>query len=179
MSWLFKSLKSDDPQDFSSSSPSPDSPNNRGGGVKEDLSLIGESIGRQLRRVASFLAPPSTTDDRSQFSDSLSSPSQSQALLGVRNDLVEIGGSLKTGLSLLSCNRAVTEISKLTSSLLQFQSSDDQGRNVDDNVGYDYDNEYTPGIADEVINFVKEISLRPECWTDFPLSLETGNFIFE
>ncbi|XP_065850213.1 uncharacterized protein [Euphorbia lathyris] len=182
MSWLFKSLQSDDPEDFSLSS-SPDqppleSPIDRGG-VKEDLSVIGESIGRQLRGVANFLAPPpsppSTTDNKSQLSDSFSSststPTQSQALLGVRKDLAEIGGSFKSGLSLLSSNRAVSEISKLTSSLLQFQSNDNEGRD-DDNYDYDCEDDYIPGITDEVMNFVKEITVRPECWTDFPLSLE-------
>ncbi|WCJ29993.1 BSD domain-containing protein [Euphorbia peplus] len=167
MSWLFKSLQPDDPLDSTSSSP-PDhppqeSPTNRGG-VKDDLSVIGESIGRQLRGVANFLAPPpsppSTADNNSQLSGSGSG--QSQALLGVRKDLEEIGGSLKSSLSLLSSSG----ISKLTTTLLQFHDHDNERRD-------DEDDDYIPGITDEVLNFVKEISARPECWTDFPLSLET------
>uniref|UniRef100_A0A2P2Q604 BSD domain-containing protein n=1 Tax=Rhizophora mucronata TaxID=61149 RepID=A0A2P2Q604_RHIMU len=31
---------------------------------------------------------------------------------------------------------------------------------------------YAPGITREVIDFVQEISRRPECWTDFPLPLD-------
>ncbi|KAE8689038.1 ENTH/ANTH/VHS superfamily protein isoform 1 [Hibiscus syriacus] len=56
MSWLLKSLQSDVPRSPTSS---PDhSPTNQNGGVKDDLSVIGDSIGRQLRGVAAFLAPP-------------------------------------------------------------------------------------------------------------------------
>lgn len=161
MSWLFKSLQSNDP-DLSSSS-SEGSPANRGGGVKEDLTVISDSIGRQLRGVASFLAPsppasPSTsstatteTDKSRQSSDYADLQSQG-GLIGIRNDLSEIGGSLRTGLS------------KFTSNFLQFQISDNQE-------GIDDDDDDVAGITDEVIDFVKEISLRPECWTDFPLSL--------
>ncbi|KDP30244.1 hypothetical protein JCGZ_17026 [Jatropha curcas] len=176
MSWLFKSFQSDD-QDSSSSSP--ESPTNRGDGVKEDLSVIGESIGRQLRGVANFLAPPpsppSNTEDKSSSlpSDyfSSSSTSQSQALLGIRNDLAEIGGSLKSSLSLLSSNKAVSEISKFTSTFLPFQSNDNEGE--DEEEYDDEEDDYVPGITEEVVDFVKEISMRPECWTDFPLLLET------
>lgn len=168
MSWLFKSLQSDAPD-----SPSPqheeDSSTNRNGGVKDDLSLIGETIGRQLRGVAAFLAPPplTATERQSQppppqSSDSPSSPSV--ALLGIRNDLVEIGGSFKSGLSKLSSNKAVTGISKFASTLLQFQNQD----------GYDDEFDGVPGITEEIVEFVKKISERAECWTEFPLSLDDG-----
>lgn len=151
MSWLFKSLQSD-----GSDSPQ-SSPTNRNGGVKEDLSVLGENIGRQLRGVAAFLAPPPITENQSQ-----SRPSDSSTLQGIRNDLVEIGGSFKSGLSLLSGNKAVAGFSKLASNLLQFQNQDDYGDEFDG----------VAGITEEVVEFVKEISLRSECWTDFPLSLD-------
>ncbi|EEF30430.1 conserved hypothetical protein [Ricinus communis] len=155
MSWLFKSFQSSDPDSSSSSSP------------KDDISVISDSISRQLRGVANFLAPPpsppSPSENKSEPLDS-----QSQALQGIRNDLAEIGGSLKSGLSLLSTNKAVTEISKFTSSLLQFQSNSNYRDNDDD---YEDDDDDVAGITNEVIDFVKEISSRPECWTDFPLSL--------
>ncbi|KAJ9163059.1 hypothetical protein P3X46_022774 [Hevea brasiliensis] len=176
MSWFFNSLQYDDPDSSPfPSSPAPqrhahDSPTIRGGGVKEDFSVIGESFARQLRGVANFLAPPPSPPSSSPSLDkpppsssSSSSSSQSQALLGIRNDLAEIGGTLRSGLSLLSSNKAVSEISKFTSSFLQFQSGNNDEEDEDD---------YVPGITDEVIGFVQEISLRPECWTDFPLSLE-------
>ncbi|KAL5786372.1 hypothetical protein ACOSQ2_008764 [Xanthoceras sorbifolium] len=160
MSWLFKSFQSNE-----SESPPDDSPTNRNLVVKDDLSVIGETIGRQLRGVAAFLAPPPNTGQEAQPppSDAESSASSSQALLGIRNDLVEIGGSFKSGLSLLSSNKAVTEISKFASNLLQFQNQED-----DDDGDFDG----VPGITEEVVEFVKEISQRPACWTDFPLSLD-------
>lgn len=151
MSWLFKSLKSD-----GSDSPQ-SSPTNRNGGVKEELSVLGENIGRQLRGVAAFLAPPPITESQSQ-----SRPSDSPTLQGIRDDLVEIGGSFKSGLSLLSGNKAVAGFSKLASNLLQFRNQDDYGDEFDG----------VAGITGEVVEFVKEISLRSECWTDFPLSLD-------
>ncbi|KAI9192217.1 hypothetical protein LWI28_019690 [Acer negundo] len=168
MSWLFKSLQSND----SDSSPPDNSPSDRNpAGVKDDLSVIGETIGRQLRGVAAFLAPPPNTGQEPQpqpplsdsSSSSSSSLSQSQALLGIRNDLVEIGGSFKSGLSILSSNKAVTGISKFASNLLQFQDQEDDR---------DGDFDEVPGITEEVVEFVKEISQRPACWTDFPLSLD-------
>lgn len=162
MSWLFKSLQSDD-----ADSSSQNSATNRNVCVKDDLSVIGETIGRQLRGVAAFLAPPPVTEHPPASPPESDSPT-SQRLQGIRNDLVEIGGSFKTGLSLLSSNKAVTGFSKLASNLLQFQNQgDDDG---------DFDG--VPGITEEVVEFVKEISLRSECWTDFPLSVKNGKIQF-
>ncbi|TYG63891.1 hypothetical protein ES288_D06G065400v1 [Gossypium darwinii] len=172
MSWLLKSLQSEVPRSPTSS---PDhSPTNLNGGVKDDLSLIGETIGRQLRGVAAFLAPPpsqpSVTASEGGLEQEQVQEPQSDKLLGIRNDLAEIGGSFKSGLSLLSSNRAVTEISRFASSLLQFPDQDDHGGHDEDDDDEDYD-DGVPGITDEVIKFVEEISNRPELWTDFPLSL--------
>ncbi|XP_028767329.1 uncharacterized protein LOC114725044 isoform X1 [Neltuma alba] len=124
-------------------------------GVKDDVSVI-------LRGFANFFAPsPSSTPTRS-------SESESRGLVGIRNDLVEIGGSFKSSISRLSSNKAVSGISKFASQLLQFESQvvdDDQdgGRGV-------------PGTNDDVVRFVKEISKRPDCWTDFPLPLDYADF---
>lgn len=149
MSWLFKSLQSNDDSD---SPPETDR--------KDDLAAIGETIGRQLRGVAAFLAPPPNTGQDSPPPADSSSPS-SQALQGIRNDLVEIGGSFK---SMLSSNKAVSEISKFASNLLQFEKEEEEEEGV-------------AGITDEVVEFVEKISQRPQCWTDFPLSLDDGNSI--
>ncbi|XP_043813695.1 uncharacterized protein LOC110617858 [Manihot esculenta] len=155
MTWLFNSIQSDDPDSsLPSPSPSPSAPNRhphdspaiRGGGVKEDFSVIGDSIACQFRGVANFLAPPPSPSSSSSSLDkpllSSSSPSQSQSLLGICNDLAELGA------------------------FLQFQS----GYNEEEDEDGD---DYVTGITDEVIGFVQEISIRPECWTDFPLSLES------
>uniref|UniRef100_A0A5B6ZTE5 Putative BSD domain-containing protein n=1 Tax=Davidia involucrata TaxID=16924 RepID=A0A5B6ZTE5_DAVIN len=162
-SWLSISLpnpfKSDDlnpshPPENTDHSPS------HPGGVKEDLFVIGHTIGRQLRGVAAaFLAPQPPLHSAPDTASS--TDSSSQAFIGIKNDLVEIGGTFKSGLSLLSTNKAVTEISRFASNLLQF------------NEGYENKDTFeVAGIAGEVLGFVQEISLRPECWTDFPSSLE-------
>ncbi|XP_061350854.1 uncharacterized protein LOC133295935 isoform X2 [Gastrolobium bilobum] len=154
MSWLFKSNHPDPESSHlhrtvtNSSSPAvlPLTTADRHG-VKDDISLI-------FRGVANFLAPPPSSS--SYAGDS----SSSQTLAGIRNDLVEIGGSFKSSLSLLSSNKAVTGISKIASQLLQFEP--DQQR---------VDGDAVPGTTEDVVRFVKEISTRPGCWTEFPLPL--------
>ncbi|KAK3038068.1 hypothetical protein RJ639_032047 [Escallonia herrerae] len=122
---------------------------------------LSKALGHQLRLAASFLAPPpqphSAAAAAAAAADDVSLPSSSsQAFLGVRNDLAEIGGSLKT---------TVTGISRFASNLLQFRA--DGGDDVDgDDDGV--------GITEEVVEFVRAISSRPEFWTDFPLSLRNG-----
>ncbi|KAK6945146.1 BSD domain [Dillenia turbinata] len=135
-----------------------------GEGVREDLSVFTETIGKQLRGVASFLSPPPPQPQNdaaldSSSSTSSSSPRDRNLVGGIKNDLVEIGGSFKS--LLVSNTKAVSEISKFASNLLQFDSDDD---NDSEPLDHDF------GITDEVVDFVKEISTRPECWTDFPLS---------
>ncbi|GMN35349.1 hypothetical protein TIFTF001_045007 [Ficus carica] len=169
MSWLFKSVQSDDPQASTSESPATST-----AGVKEDLSVIGQTIGRQLRGVAAFLAPPPppTAADgdspeleaEAEAEEEGESASESEALIGIRNDLAEIGGSFKSGLTLLSSNSssAVSGISRFASNFLQFQ---DESRIEEEEDGI-------PGITDDVLQLVAQISKRPECWTDFPLRLD-------
>ncbi|XP_058759923.1 uncharacterized protein LOC131633222 isoform X2 [Vicia villosa] len=155
MSWLFKS---NHPNPESSnhhpavinSSPPPSTAVDHG--VKEDLSLI-------FRGVANFLAPPPTSSS-SPSSPSGESTAPSKTLTGIRNDLVEIGGSFRTSLSLLSPRKAVTGISKLASQLLQSESDHEE-----------VDGGAVPGTTEDVVRFVKEISTRPECWTEFPFPL--------
>ncbi|GMP60201.1 hypothetical protein CsSME_00023173 [Camellia sinensis var. sinensis] len=177
-SWLSISLpnpfKSDDqnlspPSQHSTPSSGDHSPTV---GVKEDLSVLGQTIGRQLRGVAAFLAPPPPPQPPPD--------SSSQTLVGIRNDLVEIGGSFKSSLSLLSSNKAVSEISRLASNLLQFetiQANEVEGDDEDEDEDEDDedDGSEVAGVTDEVLHFVQEISSRSEFWTDFPLSLDNGN----
>jgi hypothetical protein len=149
MSWLFKSLQSNDPGS-PPHSPLPPS-------VKDDLSAIGVSIGRQLRGVANFLAPPPPSRPEAAKSQPSDSSQSSRALIGIRNDLAEIGDSLKYGLS------------KLTFNFLRFKDDDHNNSSQEG----DYE-DGVAGINEEVIGFVKEISLRPEYWVDFPLPLQNG-----
>ncbi|PIA42327.1 hypothetical protein AQUCO_02000046v1 [Aquilegia coerulea] len=154
------------------------SPSQGGSSVKEDLSELGKTLSRQLWGVASFLAPPpspppTTTSSSSSASSSGSATeadvdsSSSQRLVGIRNDFAEISGSLKSGFSLISTNKAVNEISRLASNLLQFDEEDDKEEDFGSGI---------VGITEEALEFVKEISLRPECWIDFPLSLDDKDF---
>lgn len=140
MSWLFSSLQPDDDD------PQPPSR------AQNDLSFLGQTLTRQIRGVATFLAPPPSSSNAALPSSNSQPQSPSQALLGIRNDLAEIGGSVKTGLS---------GISKFASNFLQVRneaSEDDDGS--------------VPGISDEILGFVAEISKLPDCWTEFPIPLD-------
>ncbi|CAL0325656.1 unnamed protein product [Lupinus luteus] len=148
MSWLFNSNHfHPDATDIDLSPP-----DHHGG---YDLSLL-------FHGVANFLAPPPSSSSSSAADSSLLS--SARTLTGIKNDFLEIGGSLKSSLSFLSSNKAVTGISKFASQLLQF---DGDHRQVDAVV---------PGITEEVVRFVKEISALPQCWTQFPLPLRNVDF---
>ncbi|XP_073034425.1 uncharacterized protein [Primulina eburnea] len=139
----------DNPNSPTSSSRS-QTPRAAASGVKDDLSAV-------FRGVAAFLAP------REGSSSSAVSSSSSDTIAGIKNDLAEIQGSFKSGLSLIS--------SKLTSNLLQFQGqlNDDDDDEVEEE---DEDgDEDAVGITEEVVDFVRKLCTRPELWIDFPLSL--------
>jgi hypothetical protein len=160
MSWLFNN--SNNPHSESSNLHRAASPPSTAvdQGVKEDLSLI-------FRGVANFLAPPpSSSSSSSSTSSTVESTPPSKTLTGIRNDLVEIGGSFRSSLSLLSPRKAVTGISKLASQLLQSERDQEE-----------VDGGAVPGTTDDVVRFVKEISTRPECWTEFPFPLHNGTSI--
>ncbi|MCD9639734.1 hypothetical protein HAX54_024455 [Datura stramonium] len=135
-------------------------------GIKEDFSAISQTFSQHLRGVAAFLAPTSPTQSEQE--------SSSEKFSGIKNDLVEIGDSFKSGLSLFSSNKTVSEISKLASNFLQFGDEPNDRENAEDEDGDDdddYEEEEIVGITDEVVDFVSTISQRPQLWTDFPLSL--------
>ncbi|XP_058112071.1 uncharacterized protein LOC131255388 [Magnolia sinica] len=130
----------------------------KAGGVKEDLTELTKTISRQLWGVASFLAPPPPPVGPT---DSPPSSPSSQALLGgIRNDFAEIGGTFKTGLSRLSSHTAVNEISRLASTLLQFQPDGD----ADDDEG----SVSVVGVTEEVLEFANGMSASPLPWLEFP-----------
>ncbi|XP_073289674.1 uncharacterized protein [Primulina huaijiensis] len=139
----------DNPTSPTSSSPSR-TPRAAASGVKDDLSAV-------FRGVAAFLAP------REGSSSSAVSSSSSDAITGIKNDLAEIQGSFKSGLSLIS--------SKLTSNFLLFKGQlDDDDADEMEEEDEDED-EDAVGITEEVVDFVRKLSTRPELWIDFPLSL--------
>ncbi|KAL6620506.1 hypothetical protein ACP70R_035645 [Stipagrostis hirtigluma subsp. patula] len=153
----------------------PEQPNTPSRGVKEDISELTETLTRRLWGVASFLAPPpeSSTpraaapeegeeEEEEEEHDGDGGgdgedAAQSPRIAGIRSDLAEIGGRVRSGISMLQNNLAVAEISKIASSLLPFgQGEADEGEPV-------------AGITEEVVVFVRHISTRPETWLDFPL----------
>lgn len=173
-SWLSLSLPNPFKSDHSQN-PSPPSPPDHAAaaaaaaGVQADLSVLGHTIGRHLHGVAAFLAPPPPTSQPPP--EAAESPSQ--AILGIKNDLVEIGGSFKSSLSVLSSTKAVSGISRFATNLLRFENDGvDEEEEEEEEEGEDGDE--VAGVTDEVLDFVEEISSRPECWTDFPLSLDDG-----
>jgi hypothetical protein len=160
------------------SSPSPrdpeedEQPNTPSRGVKDDISELTETFTRRLWGVASFLAPPpppppdssspraapaeAQENEDNRDGEEAADP-QSPRIAGIRSDLAEIGGRVRSGISMLQSNLAVAEISKIASSLLPFgQEEADEGEPV-------------VGATEEVLVFVRHISTRPETWLDFPL----------
>lgn len=142
-------------------------------GVKEDLTELTKSFSRQLWGVASFLAPPpepqehqtqirdqrqqsDESDQQPQISDRHDPEVSDEALIeGIKSDFAEIGGKFKTGISKLSNNISVSEITKMASNFLQFGSEADPIDAV--------------GVTEEVLMFARNISLHPETWIDFPV----------
>lgn len=74
---------------------------------------------------------------------------------------------------MLSSTKAVSGISRFATNLLRFENDGvDEEEEEEEEEGEDGDE--VAGVTDEVLDFVEEISSRPECWTDFPLSLDDG-----
>ncbi|XP_010942070.1 uncharacterized protein [Elaeis guineensis] len=158
-------------------------------GVKEDLSELTKTLTRQFWGVASFLAPPpaspnpnppdtdSSPSDRGRSSDSSdpaaseysgeAAAAESPRIAGIRSDFAEISGKFRSGISLLSSTKAVSEISKIASTFLPFGAEDEEEQGEDEEeenleVG-------AVGITEEVLAFARNISMHPETWLDFPL----------
>ncbi|KAF8377666.1 hypothetical protein HHK36_031050 [Tetracentron sinense] len=156
----------------------------QGRGVKEDLSELTKTLTRQLWGVASFLAPPppspskpsppspSISDwNRWQSSDQSVSVSggfsdqeifDSAGTVGIRSDFAEIGSKFRTGISNLSNNKAVSEISKIASNFIPFGSEKESVEK--------YSIGGAVGVTDEVLAFARNIAMHPETWLDFPMA---------
>uniref|UniRef100_A0A0D9V642 BSD domain-containing protein n=1 Tax=Leersia perrieri TaxID=77586 RepID=A0A0D9V642_9ORYZ len=177
MSWLARSIaatlssdhsESDDEDREAEASPGdddkaelPDTPT--GGGVKGDLSELTDSLTRRFWGVASFLAPPPALAEPAETSVAGEGEgeegAQSPRIAGIRSDLAEIGGRVRSGISMLSNANAVAEISKMASSFLPFGPGEEE----------DDDDVEAVGVTEEVVVFVRHISTHPETWLDFPL----------
>ena len=157
----------------------------QGRGVKEDLTEFKQTLTRQLLGVASFLAPPppshSCVQSNLRAVESVSDPercepsdqsvsgefSEEETLdsFGIKGDIAEIGGRFRSGISNLSNNIEVSDISEMDSNFQPFRS---EGR---DSVE-EYDFEGIPGVTEEVLAFARNIAHHPETWLDFPLEEE-------
>ncbi|KAL3618886.1 hypothetical protein CASFOL_037114 [Castilleja foliolosa] len=151
------------PESQNSDVTSPTSPSR---GVKEDLSELSKTLTRQFWGVASYLAPPPQPDQKSPGSDL--SESDQGSILGIRSDFAEIGGKFRSGISRLSTNINVSEITKLASNLLQLES-DDENEGSGKRESFDSVGEGAVGVTEEVVAFVRDIAMHPETWLDFPL----------
>lgn len=129
--------------------------------------------------------------NRIENSSSGSPTENAQGLTGIRSDLAEIRGSVKTGLSRFSSNKAVHGISKLASTFLTFkeesegeefreaesgdfeEEEENSGALEEDGDSRAFEEEESfksaVGITDEVLTFARNISMHPETWLDFPL----------
>ncbi|WCJ31481.1 BSD domain-containing protein [Euphorbia peplus] len=170
MSWLARSianslkLEDDDEDENTLPNPNPNITDDDPGqsssprGVKEDISELTKTLSRQFWGVASFLAPPPPdSPPPSQISDDQPSDpeaSNEDLISGIRSDFAEIGGRFKTGISKLSSNVAVSEITKIASNFLQI-GSDTDGTAV--------------GVTEEVVFFARDVAMHPETWLDFPV----------
>ncbi|KAI3669738.1 hypothetical protein L6452_41112 [Arctium lappa] len=133
-----------------------------GRGVKEDLSEITKTLTSKFWGVASFLAPPPPAEQSNEQSDPSDPEDASpEAISGIRRDFAEIGGRFRSGISKLSTNIDVSEITKMASSFLQLSPEGD-----DYVLSKDAD---AIGVTDEVLAFVRDITMHPETWLDFPL----------
>ncbi|OEL20407.1 hypothetical protein BAE44_0018575 [Dichanthelium oligosanthes] len=140
----------------------PDTPSR---GVKGDISELTESLTRRFWGVASFLAPPPVegeAEEREEEEEAAAEGPQSPRMDGIRSDLAEIGGRVKTGISMLSNTGAVAEISRIASSFLPFGPGEEEGQEEGEAVG----------VTEEVVVFVSHISKHPKTWLDFPLFVD-------
>ncbi|KAK6125276.1 hypothetical protein DH2020_041020 [Rehmannia glutinosa] len=140
-------------------------------GVKEDLSELSKTLTRQFWGVASFLAPPPQPE---QKSDPGLSESEQGSILGIRSDFAEIGGKFRSGISRLSTNINVSEITKMATNLLQLESFDEND-GTGKREGFDSLGKGAVGVTEDVVAFARDIAMHPETWLDFPLP-DNGDF---
>ncbi|KAI9088926.1 hypothetical protein K1719_029205 [Acacia pycnantha] len=169
--------------DSQSSSPA-STPSARG--VKDDLSEITKSISRQFWGVASFLAPPPESEPpqtqisvpnpdepNDQSSDhSHSKLSDEDVVSGIRSDFAEISGKFRSGITKLSGNKTVFEITKIASNFLQFGSEEERSLE-------EYELGDVVGVTEEVVAFARNLAMHPETWLDFPLPGDADSDDFE
>ncbi|XP_031281382.1 uncharacterized protein LOC116139890 [Pistacia vera] len=146
-------------------------------GVKEDLTEFKQTLTRQFWGVASFLAPPPSTQDHPV--DSNRNLNESEL-----SDLSDKEDPENSGIS-DRFRSGVSEISKMASNYFPFGSEDNEEQiredneeqiredNVEEQEEEGEEEELSAvGITDEVLAFARNIAHHPETWLDYPLDEE-------
>ncbi|KAG9140910.1 hypothetical protein Leryth_010437 [Lithospermum erythrorhizon] len=94
------------------------------------------------------------SDDREGF--------EGVGVSGIRSDLSEIGGRFKSGISKLSENIKVSEITKMATGWREFLEKAVEEMNEEEA-------KKAVGVSEEVVAFAKDVALHPGTWLDFPL----------
>ncbi|MCL7039857.1 hypothetical protein MKW94_003557 [Papaver nudicaule] len=148
-----------------------------GRGVKEDLEDLTNTLTRQLRGVASFLAPPPTPicqqqqqrQDESSVAESSNSgwnlwdsktdQTSDQESVGISGgvDLYE-----NVEISDLSIDKAINELPRVDSPRVFHPCGSEESEDK-------YPIGGAIGVTDEVLMFARNIAMHPETWLDFPL----------
>ncbi|XP_010530472.1 PREDICTED: uncharacterized protein LOC104807058 [Tarenaya hassleriana] len=148
----------------------------RAHGVKDDLTELGQTLTRQWRGVANFLAPPpdvvvragggssfNLSDsgfNRSQPSDRSDSRMESDSAIGGRV------GRLDT-----ETREMVSDNHPFRSEGKEDREKDDEFEEVEEETETEEEEEEIDavGVTDEVLAFARNIAMHPETWLDFPL----------
>ncbi|KAH9297295.1 hypothetical protein KI387_028977 [Taxus chinensis] len=140
-----------------------------GGKGRRNLTLYSMGIFKESLQLE---AVDQTHEDRENSFHGDSSEN-AQRLMGIRSDFAEISGSVRTGLSRFSSNKAVHGISKLASNFLPFKresEGEEEEKEEEKSGAFDQKSlRSAVGITEEVLTFARNISMHPETWLDFPL----------
>ncbi|KAI3972775.1 hypothetical protein MKX01_019433 [Papaver californicum] len=154
-----------------------------GRGVKEDLEDLTNTLTRQLRGVASFLAPPPTPicqqqqrQDESSVAESSNSgwnlwdsktdqTSDQESYDSSRGNGISGGGVdlyENTEISNLTIDKTIDELLRVDSPRVSNPCGSEESEDK-------YPIGGAIGVTDEVLMFARNIAMHPETWLDFPL----------
>ncbi|KAI3992130.1 hypothetical protein MKX01_015021 [Papaver californicum] len=154
-----------------------------GRGVKEDLEDLTNTLTRQLRGVASFLAPPPTPicqqqqrQDESSVAESSNSgwnlwdsktdqtsdqeSYDSSKVNGISGGGVDLYENIQ--ISDFTIDKAIDELRRVDSPRVSHPRGSEESEDK-------YPIGGAIGVTDEVLMFARNIAMHPETWLDFPL----------
>ncbi|KAI4337070.1 hypothetical protein L6164_015528 [Bauhinia variegata] len=161
-------------------------------GVKDDLNEIKETLSRQLRGMASFLAPPpthsqpSSPDRRIQYDPAGFSWNQSESCdQCVSGNEEEFDAQDDTAISTIrrdfpdTQGRFGTELSEIKGNGPNLNSFESDSVENEEREMENCDLECAVGITEEVLAFAWNIAMHPETWLDFPIDEEEDTDDFD